>query len=130
MTGPEIVVQIALAIIALAAADFIYRYARFSPWRSTLQGWMLMAQKVTWLLFAIYWFFDPLWAWVNDTATGIYLVVLAVCFIGYDVGLHLVQGAARPVKKKYGAGFVQKENLEQTQNPITRGNRPRKEKEQ
>lgn len=87
-----------LVLAAIPLAWFMYRYARHSPWRSTLQGRALMAQKgatlaLVLLILARHVFGQQPWiTW----ALAVLAMVLVVMFWVMLIGLLKAQNARFP----------------------------------
>jgi hypothetical protein len=99
-----------------ALAAFIYRYARYSPWRATRQGITLMSQKVTWLLMVTWCLVAPFVEWPGERWVFLGLLVVIVGLFWATLGgLLAAQRSQRPVARRKGAGYVPHEDIEITQ---------------
>lgn len=106
---------------------FIYRYARFSPWKSTIAGITLMAQKVVLLGLIGY----LLAAVVVPEFTGkgpfgyVLLALLGLLLWMMLLVLVWTQNETRPVSKRMGQIFLSREDLESTAETERRKKRKR-----
>jgi len=111
----EWITDIALVVLVAAVMLFIVFYAVRSPWRATLQGQFLMAQKVSMALLALHFLIGAIWHypgfWDVQAALVCFLAITSFVML---VGLLLAQTEQRPVPKKHGTGFVPPEDLEST----------------
>lgn len=114
----------ALGLIPLAA--FIYRYAKYSPWRATRQGITLMSQKVTWLAMVVWCLVSPFIDWDGKRWVffGLFVVIVALFWATF-LGLLAAQRSQRPVARRKGAGYVPAEDIETTL-PRRRGGAPKR----
>lgn len=110
-----LVTNILLIAIGLPVLGFIYFYARYSPWRSTLQGKTLMSTWVGLFVLILYYLIS---GGVDYPAEGIVKIIilfgLMVLFWTVFVALRMAQTEQTPVPKKRGTGYRIPADLEKT----------------
>lgn len=125
--------MIALLLWILAAlVIFLYRYVRYSPWKLTLQGKMMVLQKVNLILIVLFFLIAslaPPFA-VETFLRDVMLILVAVSVTGMLLGLLEAQTGWSPmrmvsrgssrrvdgekVSRHIGEGFVDRSDIEQT----------------
>lgn len=104
-----------LVLMLLPLVIFIYRYARYSPWTSTIQGRSLMAQKIGWVALIGHFLVELFWEYPgHDVVEIILLGLLMVLFWTVLFGLLVAQTAQLPVSKRQGTGYVNARDIETT----------------
>lgn len=105
-----------LSLMFVAYVTFAFRYFRYSPWRSTWQGVIMLAQKVTMAALVGFFIVDTL---ATDRWAGRFPLLMALLVLmlieawATLAGLLYVQRSTRPVTERQGAGLVPEEDIEE-----------------
>lgn len=115
MTPLSVLIVVLLVTLLVGHSIFIYRYARYSPWRATWQGIILMSQTITLALLVLFFIIDT--AIVGDWPSRAFLLVLFLSLLAVEslvaaLCLIYVQRQHTPVTPRQGTGFVHPDNIE------------------
>lgn len=109
--------EVLLVLMVIPLGGFAYRYARYSPWQSTIQGRTLLTQKIATLALVVFFISAAVFPDYpgRELVKDALLFVLTVLFWVMFVSLLWIQTAIKPVSRKRGTGYVKTEDLERTQ---------------
>lgn len=113
--------QFLLVAAAVPLVGFIVCYGLFSPWWKTLQGKLLLTQKVAMLALVLFWAIDPHFPG-REIVRLVLISILVLLFWGMFLALIWVQNTSRKVTRRTGTGLIPQDEIEHTE-PRTKGRR-------